>query len=101
MRATRPDRVVGPLLDQVLRLRDAATAALLPVVASTLALSGVILLLGLRLRAQEFVLLRRLGAPARTLLAMVAAEVSLVLSTAWILAVGGAALVLRSIGGLG
>ncbi len=84
--AVRPRDVVGTILDIVLRLRDAMTFGLALLVVSTLALSGVILLLGLRLRAPELSLMRRIGAAPGTLTAVVTTEVVLVLGAAGLLA---------------
>ena len=82
MQAVRPARVVGAILDIVLRLSDVLTFGFGLVGASTLALSAVILLLGLRLRAPELTLMRRLGAAPGTLAAVVLTEVVLVLGAA-------------------
>ena len=85
--AVRPRVVVGAILDIVLRLRDAMTAGFGLLAVSTAALSAVILLLGLRLRAPELTLMRRIGAAPGTLAAVVVTEVVLVLGAAGALAV--------------
>ena len=84
--AVRPRLVVGAILDIVLRLRDLMTAGFALLAGSTAALSAVILLLGLRLRAPEITLMRRIGAAPGTLAAVVATEVVLVLGAAAVLA---------------
>lgn len=85
--AVRPGEVVGAILGIVLRLRDAMTFGLGLLAVSTLALSAVILLLGLRLRAPELRLMRRIGAAPGTLTAVVATEATLVLGAAGLLAI--------------
>ncbi len=85
--AVRPSEVVGAILAIVLRLRDVMTFGLGLLVASTLGLSTVILLLGLRLRAPELGLMRRMGAAPATLAAVVATEAVIVLGAATLLAV--------------
>lgn len=87
--AIRPGQVVRALLDLVLRLQELLGGWAVLVGLSTVGFVGLVIDLSVRLRRDELVLLRRLGAGRATVVAVLGAEIALVLTAAAVLALGG------------
>jgi putative ABC transport system permease protein len=84
--AVRPRGVVDTVLGIVARVEEAANLFYALVALSTLAFSGLILALSLRLRQDELRLMVRIGSSQATITLMVVAEIVLIASTSAMLA---------------
>jgi len=94
--AVEPEEVVRTVLGIVLRLRDGLNAYFVLVALSTFSFFLLVLVLSLRLRADELSLMRRIGSSKAVILGMIAAEVLLLTLAAivgtFFLTLGGMAL---------
>lgn len=84
--SVQPVEVVSVLVDLLVQARDLLLAWLALVALATGLLVGLVLLLAARLRREELGLMVRLGASKRSIVAMLTAEVALLLSVAGSLA---------------
>ncbi len=86
--AVEPEAVVMTVLGIVLRLKEGLSAYFALVAASTASFFLLVLVLSLRLRAEELRLMRRIGSSRATIFGMVAAEVAVLLTASAIGTVG-------------
>ena len=86
--AVRPTEVVETILDIVLRVRDAIQAYFALILASTAAFFGLVMVLSLRLRASEVLLMQRIGCSRGAIALIVGAEVTLIVTASCALAGG-------------
>ena len=86
--AVRPTEVVETILDIVLRVRDAIQAYFALILASTAAFFGLVMVLSLRLRASEVLLMQRIGCSRGAIALIVGAEVTLIVAASCAVAGG-------------
>ncbi|MFT5686894.1 MAG: putative ABC transport system permease protein [Myxococcota bacterium] len=88
LQAVRPAVVIERILGVVLRLQAGLSLYMAVVGLTTVAFLGLVVSLSLRLRRDELALMRRIGCSRWAIPAMIAAELSVVLLAAAVLAVG-------------
>jgi putative ABC transport system permease protein len=87
-KAVRPTEVVETILDIVVRVQDALRAYFSLILASTAAFFGLVMVLSLRLRDGEILLMRRIGCSRGAIALIVGAEVTLIVAASCIVAAG-------------
>lgn len=86
--AVRPRKVVADMMDIVFGVKRSIQAILIVVLATTLALLGLVMMLSFRIRAGEFRTLHRMGCSRWTVAALFGAETSLLLAASAAIAAG-------------
>lgn len=80
--AVEPERVIGTILEIVLRVREGLTFYFAAVGISTALFFGLVLLLSLRLRAREIALMKRIGCSRGMIGTVIGVEVALLVASA-------------------
>lgn len=88
LQAVRPSMVIDRILGVVLQLRSGLSLYMAVVGGSTAAFLGLVVSLSMRLRRSELTLMRRIGCSRWAIPSMIAAELSVVLLVAVLLAAG-------------
>lgn len=94
-----PEKVVDDLLGTVFSVRDLILMGSIGVLLATLLIAVLVFALSIRLRRREIETMRKIGAPRRQVVAILGAEIGIVLGLAILIALG-LTLVARQFGGV-